>query len=177
MNGFVQPYDVVMLVVLASCTLFGVWKGMAWQVASFSSLVLSAGAAFHFSGPLAPYVSSQTPWNRCLATLLLYLVTSLVVWLAFRMVSSFLDRVKLREFDRQIGGVVGFAKGVLFCLVITFFCVTLSEPARQAILKTRSGYCMARLIQRANLVIPQEVRGVVGGYLEELDRKLDPTGG
>ena len=44
-----QPYDIVMIVVLAGATLFGFWKGMAWQIASLASLVLSTFVAWHFS--------------------------------------------------------------------------------------------------------------------------------
>jgi membrane protein required for colicin V production len=62
---------------------------------------------------------------------------------------------------------------VLWCLVITFFAVTLSESVRQAILHTRSGYYTTLLIRSAAPVLPQEVRNVVGGYIDELNRKLD----
>jgi membrane protein required for colicin V production len=172
-----QLYDFVMLAVLVACTAFGAWKGMAWQVAALASLVLSAGVAVHFGKPLAPYFSAEEPWNRFLAMLVLYLATSLAVWLVFRMVSGIIDRVRLKEFDRQLGALFGAAKGVLWCLVITFFAVTLSESARQAILHSRSGYYMAVLIERAAPVLPQEVRAVLGKYIEELDRKLDPQEG
>ena len=39
-----------------------------------------------------------------------------------------IDRVKLNEFDRQMGALVGFAKGVLLCIAITFFAVTSWAP-------------------------------------------------
>ena len=46
--------------------------------------------------------------------LVLYIVTSLAIWFLFRMVSGIVNRVKLREFDRQMGALFGLAKGVLF---------------------------------------------------------------
>ena len=170
-----QAYDLGMLAVLLVAALFGAWKGMAWQIASLASLVLSAAVAIRFSGPLAPLFSSQEPWNRFLAMLVLYLGVSLLVWLVFRMVSRAIDRVQLREFDRQAGALLGGLKGVALCLVITFFAVTLSEAARQAVLRSRSGHYIARLIQRADPVLPEEVRGVLGQYIDELDRRLDPN--
>jgi len=169
-----HAYDILMLVLLLGTTIFGAWKGMAWQLASLASLVLSAAVAVQFGGPLAPLFGESEPWNRFIAMLVLYLGTSLVIWLIFRFVSGVIDRVRLREFDRQIGAIFGLAKGVLLCLVVTFFAVTLSEAARQAVLKSRSGYYTARLIQRADPVIPDEVRGVLGKYIDELDRRLDP---
>ncbi len=170
-----QAYDLGMLAVLLVAALFGAWKGMAWQIASLASVVLSATVAIRFSGLLAPLFSSQEPWNRFVAMLVLYLGVSLLVWLVFRMVSRAIDRVQLREFDRQAGALLGGLKGVALCLVITFFAVTLSEAARQAVLRSRSGHYIARLIQRADPVMPEEVRGVLGQYIDELDRRLDPT--
>lgn len=170
-----QAYDIVMLVVLVGTTIFGAWKGMAWQLASLASVVVSTIVALHFSSPLAPYLSSQEPWNHFLAMLILYVVTSLAIWLLFRLVAGAIDRVKLREFDHQIGGLFGLAKGILLCLVITFFAVTLSEQTRQAILKSYSGRAIAFLLKQGTPMMPEEVRAVVGKYVDELDRKLDPN--
>ena len=107
--------------------------------------------------------------------LVLYVATSAGIWLAFRMVAGIIDRVRLKEFDHQIGALFGLAKGVLLCLVITFFAVTLSETLRQAVLKTYSGRYIAILIKRTTPIMPAEVQKVLGTYIEELDRKLDPA--
>jgi membrane protein required for colicin V production len=170
-----QPYDFMMLAVLAFSVLFGAWKGMAWQLASLASLVVSGIVAAHLSGAVAPYFGSQAPWNRCVAMLVLYVLTGVAIWLLFRLVAGLIDRVKLKEFDRQLGALFGAAKGVLWCLVITFFAVTLSEVARQAVLKSHSGYYIAVVTHRAMPILPQELRSAVGKYVEELDRKLDPA--
>lgn len=174
MDYGLQPYDFLMLAVLALCTLFGAWKGMAWQLAALASVVVSVAVAVHASGPVAPYFKIQEPWNRCVAMLVLYLATSAAIWLLFRLVAGIIDRVRLKEFDRQVGALFGAAKGILWCLVITFFTVTLSETARQSVLRSHSGHYTAQLIQRARPVLPQDLRNLVGEYLEELDRRLDP---
>jgi membrane protein required for colicin V production len=170
----IQPYDIVMLAVLAVATIFGAWKGMAWQVASLASVLVSAFVAMNFSGLLAPWLSDRE-WARFAAMLILYLLTSLAVWLVFRLVASAIDRVKLKEWDHQVGGLFGFAKGVLLCMVITFFAVTLTESGRQTVLKSRSGRAVAFLIQQGRPLMPQEVDRVVGQYIEQLDKKLDPN--
>ena len=169
-----QPYDFLMIAVLFLCTLFGAWKGMAWQLAALASLLVSGIVAMRLSGPIAPYFGAVSPWNRCIAMLLRYVGTSLVIWLLFNLVSGFISRLRLKEFDRQLGGVFGAIKGLLWCVVITFFAVTLSEPARQGVLKSYSGYYIAVLTHRAAPLLPPEVRAVLGKYIAELDRKLDP---
>ena len=174
MDSVIQPYDIVMLVVLIGAAILGAWKGMVWQIASLASILVSGGVAVHFSAPLAPYFSATEPWNRFLAMFVLYVLTSLGIWLVFRMISGLIDRVKLKEFDRQMGALFGLAKGVLLCIVITFFAVTLSEQARQAVLKSHSGDAIARLTRHAGPLLPEDVRAVVGKYIDELDKKLDP---
>jgi membrane protein required for colicin V production len=175
MNSVMQTYDVVMLVVLLGMAILGAWKGMVWQLASLAAIVVSGGVAVHFSTPLAPLFSKTEPWNRFLAMLVLYILTSLAIWLLFRLVSGIVDRVKLKEFDRQMGALFGLAKGLLLCVVITFFAVTLSESARQMVLKSYSGVAIARLTRNANPILPEDVRAVVGKYIDELDHKLDPA--
>jgi membrane protein required for colicin V production len=171
----IQPYDLLMLAVLVGMAVFGAVKGMAWQVAAIGSVVISCFVAVKFGPLVAPYFSAAAPWNQFIAMLVLYLGTSLAIWMFFRVVSKIIDQVKLKDFDRQIGATFGLARGVLYCLVITFFAVTLSETSRQAVLRSRSGYYAAVLIQRGAPMLPDEVREVLGRYIDELDRKLDPN--
>jgi membrane protein required for colicin V production len=170
-----QWYDLVMLAVLVGATVFGFMKGMAWQIASLASLVVGYFVALRFREPLAAsgLLGQDEPWNRFLAMLVIYVATSLVIWLAFRVVASAIDRVRLQEFDRQIGGLFGFAKGVLLCVAITFFAITLVPGARETILGTRSGHYIAVLIARADAVMPREIHEVVDPYLSRLEQELN----
>src|SRR5262249_30199428 len=167
--------DICMLVVLIAAALLGAWKGMAWQVASTASLVLSYLVALRFSAPLAHHFGQQAPLNRFIAMFVLYMGTSLAIWFAFRLVAGFIDRLRLREFDRQLGALFGAAKGVLLCVAITFFAVTLSERARTSVLHSRSGYMIALLLDRAQGVMPKELHDVLDPYLHKLEHELNPT--
>ena len=171
-----QTYDILMIVVLIGATIFGFWKGMAWQIASLASLVLSYFVALKFSAQLAPLFGDQQPWNRFVAMLVLYIATSLVVWLMFRFVGGVIDRMKLTEFDRQLGALFGLAKGVLLCVAITLFAVSLlSEPQRKTILDSHSGYYIALLLDRSHAVMPEEIHEVLHPYIHRARQKLDPT--
>jgi membrane protein required for colicin V production len=161
--------------VLLGSTAFGIYKGMAWQIASLTSLVLSYFVALKFSGQLAPHLGQEEPLNRIGAMLVLYVITSLVVWILFRLVAKAIDRVKLKEFDHQIGGLMGAAKGVLYCVVVTFFAVFLSAESRDRVLESRSGHYIAVLIDRVDPILPPEARETLGPYLQKLDEQLDPA--
>ena len=142
-------YDIIMLVVLGAATAWGIYKGLAWQIASFASIIVSYVVAFQFRGVLAAQINAEPPWNLYLAMLILYLGTSLIVWVAFRLVKETIEKVKLKEFDQHVGGVLGFAKGVVLCIIITLFAVTLmGEREQQAIVNYHSGYYMAVLLEK-----------------------------
>jgi membrane protein required for colicin V production len=102
----------------------------------------------------------------------LYVITAGAIWILFRLVSNHIDRVKLKEFDRQLGATFGMAKGVFYCVVATFFVVTLSESSRQVVLASHSGDLIARGIRNANPSLPEDVRKYLGEYIDELDKGL-----
>lgn len=168
-----QAYDLIMLVVLAMATIFGAIKGFAWQVASIASIVLSYLVAVNFRFDLAKVIQAAPPWNVFLAMLILYVATSFVIWVGFRLLSSAIDQVRLKEFDRHIGAAFGLAKGLIYCLLITMFAMTLLGPKQQeAICQSRSGFYIASALDSATGVLPRELHDVVGPYLQQLDHKL-----
>jgi len=170
-----QLYDMFMLGILGITTFYGLRKGMAWQIASIASLVLSYFISLRFADALLPYLDVQPPLNRFVAMLIVYLGTSAGIWIVFRGVSKAIERVQLKEFDHQVGALFGVAKGILLCTVVTFFVVTMSNAGRDTVLQSRSGYYIAWFIHEATPVIPQEARQVLGPYLNTLNNRLDPT--
>jgi membrane protein required for colicin V production len=171
-----QVYDLIMLIVLVGATLIGFRKGFAWQVASLASIGVSYVVAMRFRDQLAPSMPYDEPWNKFLAMLVLYLGTSLVIWLLFRMVSGFIDQAKLSEFDRQLGGLLGAAKGVALCVIITLFAVSLlSEEQRRTVIDSKSGYYIASLLHKSRRLIPEELHELLDPYLHQLDERLTPA--
>jgi membrane protein required for colicin V production len=171
-----QTYDLFMLAVLAAATLFGFWKGMAWQIASLASLIVSYFAALRFSAQLAPMFGEHAPWNRFVAMLVIYVATSFVIWSMFRLVSGAIDKVRLESFDRQLGAMFGFAKGVLLCVAITFFAVTLLPPPQgEAIVSSQSGRYIVALLDKSHSVFPPEIHQVVDPYLHKIEERLNPN--
>jgi membrane protein required for colicin V production len=171
-----QSYDLLMLAVLGAATLFGFWKGLAWQVASLASLVVSYFVALRFADRLAPMVSQEAPFNKFVAMLIIYAASSLAIWMIFRLVAGFIDQVKLKEFDRQMGALVGFAKGVLFCIAITFFAVSLlGQEKRDQIIASRSGRYIVQVLDQADTVAPPEIKKVIGPLIDKVNQRLDPN--
>lgn len=172
-----QVYDIIMIVVLLGTTIFGAYKGLAWQIASLAAIVASYLVAMNFRDDVAKLIDATPPWNMFLAMLILYVATSFAIWIGFRYVSNFLDRVKLKEFDRQLGGLLGFAKGTLFCVIITLFAMTLlGDDHRRTIVQSRSGYYIAVVLDKSHNLMPGELHHVLHPYLHALDDRVDHTG-
>lgn len=170
-----QTYDIIMLIVLGATTFIGFRKGLAWQLASVAAIVASYVVAVQFRDVLAQHIDAQPPWNTFLAMLILYIGTSFVIWLMFQLVRGMIDRAKLREFDQQLGAIFGLAKGVLLCVIITLFAVTLlDDQKRQQIIGSRSGLYIAQLLDRADAVMPEELHDLLHPYLHRLGDSAGP---
>ncbi len=167
-----EIYDIIMLAVLAGATLFGAWKGLAWQVASLSAIIASSFVALKFDTPLAEAIPVGPPWDVPLAWLILFVGTSFVIWVAFRYVSDFIDRLKLKEFDRQIGALFGLAKGVLICVILTVFLVSLVDPIRAPILRSYSAYYVAVFLDKAHAYLPGDIHDKLEPVIHSLDERL-----
>jgi membrane protein required for colicin V production len=174
----VEPYDLVMLAVLIIATAWGAWKGVAWQIASLAAIFVSYVVAFRFRDAVAPWIPVSAPWRVFLAMLLLFIGSSLAIWMVFRLVSRAIDRMKLKEFDRQVGALLGLAKGVVMCVIITLFAVTLlGDKQRQAIVNSRSGFYIAVLLSKSHSVIPEEFRDVLNPYVDVFDGRVERAAG
>jgi membrane protein required for colicin V production len=169
-----QTYDILMLIILASAAIFGAIKGFAWQIASLASIVVSYFVANYFRYDVAKHINAQPPWNVFLAMLLLFFGTSLAIWLVFRMVSSSIDKIRLKEFDRQLGAGFGLVKGAAMCCVVTMFAMTLLGPNQKtAIARSRSGQYISQALTHAGSIMPAEVKEVIGPYIANVERELE----
>ena len=163
-------YDILMLSVVVLMTLYGSWKGLAWQLASLTAVFVSYLVAYRFRGPVSGMIQAEHPWNVFLAMLILYVGTSLIVWLSFRCVSHLIERVRLKEFDSQIGALFGCFNGVVVCVIATLFSITLlGEGTREMIVSSRSGYYIAVLLDKSHTLMPEEIHEVLHPFINQLD--------
>ena len=164
-----QTYDIIMLAILGVSVFFGFLKGFAWQIASVAAFGVSYVVALTFNGQLADYFGM----NDFVAMFLLFIGTSLAVWIGYGVVHKQIEQFHLKSFDRQIGAVVGLGTGVILCLVVTFFAVTLGEEMGRKVVKSHSGKYITQVIHKLDGILPENVRNKVDPYLEKLDSELN----
>jgi uncharacterized membrane protein required for colicin V production len=129
-------FDLLALVLLLLAVGWGAWHGAWSQLASLSIFVLSwFGARWvapHLEGPLAQASAVSTP-HLCvtawaLAVLLLLLGLSLIVRLLRGLAK---EPAKPGAASRVVGGLLGFAKGLLLLYLLAYGAVLLA-PDEQA---------------------------------------------
>lgn len=170
-------YDILMLIVFVGAIFFGWWKGLAWQVASLASVVVSYFVAYSFHGAVSPYLEIGYPWNKFGAMLILFLGTSLVIWIGFGYVRNSIDKMKLDGFDHQAGAFLGAFKGGLLCMVATLFAVTLlPDSFSNSVIHSRSGNFLARSLNQLSMAVPQEIHAVLEPRLLEMNQTFAAQG-
>ncbi len=169
-----STYDLVMLAVMAGAILFGIWKGLAWQIASLGAIFISYIVAMNFRGQVASMIKADPPWDRFLAMFILFVGTSFAVWIAFGFVRRTIERMHLNSFDRQIGGVLGAVKGVILCTIVTLFAVSLlGDSTRRAICTSKSGNYIARALVQLDGLVPTEISKYIDPYIDRFNDAMD----
>jgi len=165
-------YDALLLLILLYNTWRGAARGVTWQLAGIAAILL----CFLFAAPLsisvAPMISLDPPLNRYVAMLAIYLAFSLGSFAVARMIRSVLESMRFQEYDRHLGGVMGFLKGATLCLVLTFFVVTLSETARATVLRSPGGRLAGYLLYKSSGVLPQELDGFLAPHFRKIEGEL-----
>lgn len=166
-------YDVVMLIVVIGAIFQGAWRGMIWQIAPIVSLVMGYIVAYPMSITAAPYFG-QPPLNQLWAMIVIYAAVSLAVYLFMRSLRESFDRLKLTEFDKHLGALLGFVKGGLIAIVITVGLISISPQAREIILKSESSTIAARTVNSISPILPDAVNALIKPYVQNLNDQLPP---
>lgn len=162
-------FDLLIVGILIYAVWKGASKGVVWQLAAIAALVLCFAFAESLSLHLAPMINVKPPLNRWIAMLAIYIGFSFISFTLARSLKTAIDSLKFNEFDRHLGAVLGLLKGVVFCLFLTFFLITISETARAAVLKSHSGYAAAMLLNEMAPVMPAELHELLDECLVKLD--------
>ena len=168
-------YDIVMAIIFFGAIWFGFRKGLAWQVASLLSIVLSYFVAVNFRNPVASLISAQAPWNQFAAMLLLFLGTSLVVWTIFASFSRNIKKMNMGGFDKQAGAILGGFKGAILAMLVTVFAVSLFQPTRDMVHNSYSGHWVVSGIRQFAQFTPTELAVYLEPHIQTFDQAIGAT--
>jgi uncharacterized membrane protein required for colicin V production len=159
-------YDAAMAVLVIAGMVWGAWRGITWQLASISSLVLGYMVAHPLSAQLAPQFQQYggPVVARALCMLLIYAAVSGGVFLAAWIVRSTLRQFRFEAFDRHLGMIMGGIEGALLGMVATLFVVSLAPQTRAAIFASPSGRIVGQAMNVVGPVLPDEVRAELAPF-------------
>ena len=169
--------DLVVLGILLYCAVKGASRGLLSQLSWVIALLL----CFKFSGFLAPAIEPMIgvdpPLKQWLAMLAVYVGLCGVSFVVAGMLSNWMAKAKIIDFDKHLGGILGFVKGVVICMTIMFFAITMSPAMRQIVSLTYSGYAAAHILDKSQYLIPLLPENAVPTVLNVIDtfnRSLQP---
>ena len=176
--------DLVVLGILLYCAVRGASRGLLSQLAWVIALLL----CFKFSGTLAPRIEPMIgvdpPLKQWLAMLAVYVGLCGVSFVVAGMLSSWMAKAKIIDFDKHLGGILGFVKGVIICMTVMFFAITMSPPMRQIVSQTYSGYGAALILHNSKYLIPllpenavPTVQNVIDNFNKSLQTGPDDLNG
>jgi membrane protein required for colicin V production len=157
-------YDAAMIGLVVAGMVWGAWRGIIWQVASISSLVLGYAAAHQLSPQLAPHLPGEPVVARGLAMLLIYAAASGGIFLVAWTVRSTLRQLRFEAFDRHLGMVRGGIEGALLGLVGTLFVVSLDQSTRAPIFSSPTGRIVSQVMNYVGPVLPGEAREALAPF-------------
>ncbi|MCP4175439.1 MAG: CvpA family protein [Fuerstiella sp.] len=166
----VSWYDFVVLAILFYTAWQGAQRGLLTQLAWIAALVLCFKFADKLAPSIEPMIDVEQPLRHWISMFILYLGFSLGSFMLARILNSWLEKANFKDFDRHLGGVFGFVKGAVICLVGTFFSVTLSDSLKSTVLASRSGEAACYILDHIEPLTPEYFHE----YLEKYKSELKP---
>lgn len=137
----ITTYDVVVFAVFALLIGRGIWLGFLKQVTGLAALYLGYIVASQYHEKLFPFLKdfSDNPKVIFLASYVaLFFATYLVVMLIGKFLSFVIQVTITSWFDRILGAVLGFAKGIILVLLMHMILGTILAPENQMLRKCMS---------------------------------------
>lgn len=170
-----QVVDLLVVGVLLYCTIRGASRGLLSQLAWVIALLLCFKFAGTLSPALEPFIAVDPPLRQWLAMLAVYVGLCGAAFLAAGMASSWMEKTKILDFDRHLGGLLGFAKGVVICLTAMYFLITMSSSIRNIVGQTYSGYGAAVILSHSQVLlklVPEHAVPMVQHVIDRFNQHL-----
>ena len=117
-------FDVVVYSLLGLSVIFSLFKGFVKEIFSLLSYLGGYLMASKYQGVFSQLIMESIPSKpiaKLIAFVGIYIMTAIIISLMGRIARGFImSATQLSGFDRLVGGFVGFAKGIIIVVVLTF---------------------------------------------------------
>jgi membrane protein required for colicin V production len=164
----VDPFDAFILGLVAFVAAVGAWKGFAWLLGATWAPIAGLAVGWPLSAGLAPQLGLRAPLDRAAAFAILYVLITLLVYLAAIALRRRLEEAQLGGWDRHLGFVFGAVKGMVLALLVTAAALSASKDLRSRLPATRSGELMAQVVRAVRPALPRSAAELLGPWFEVL---------
>ena len=151
-------FDLAMLGLVVGAGLWGAVHGLVRQATSLGAWAVGIIAAALLRQPVAEFIGGTSPANEIGAAIILLFASSLIVHLVGNQVRDWIKAARLGGFDRQMGMLLGAAKGVAIATVVTIAGYHLHEPSRDAIAQSHFAKHVAKVVEQVEPLVPSPAR-------------------
>lgn len=122
-------FDIILLCIIGSFALFGLWFGFVHTLGSLLGSILGAYLASRYYEPLAGWLSHVTGWSENGARVLMFIVAFLIIARLVGFVFFIIDKVFsvvthlpfIHSIDKILGGLLGLFEGVVTVGLVFYF--------------------------------------------------------
>lgn len=174
-----NPFDMVVVVILGFCMISGAFRGIIREAAAISGVLGGFYAAFVFYDRLAPVFSGfiENPHYRYVAAfLLLFFGVFAAAMLLGMLIRAMVQLMLLGVVDRICGALFGAVKGVIIAaLIFVLLSAFLPDTSKGVVGDSALAPHINTVAFGIMRVIPEEARSAFVERIREMKRKWEDT--
>lgn len=128
MEAFLNPIDIIIIVIVGVSVIFGIIKGLIKSVFSLLAVILGMVLATLFYPTLANVISSnvsidyisEPPAVNIISYIIIFLGVTIPIAILGRFISKIIKRADLSGYDRLAGALFGLMRGAIVAAVLVF---------------------------------------------------------
>ena len=174
-------FDIILLGIIGVFTLMGLWFGFVHTFGSLTGTLLGTYLASRYYEPLAVWFSHITGWTQNGSRVIMFIVAFVVInrlvgfvfWIIDKIFSLLTHLPFIRSLDRLIGGVFGFAEGVITLGVVFYFMERF--PVAQGIMESVAHSVIApKTVAVASVLVPlvPEAMKLLRSTIDFVEKKI-----
>ncbi len=129
----VNYLDIGIVLVILLNVVLGLFRGMVWQVTRLLGLVLGLFLGGRLAKPLGKVIEDKVhSFPHPTQEIIAFVAVFLLVWILFAIVTHYsrglIEKLRLKAYDRSLGGILGVAKGFMYVFVILLVLQSMFVP-------------------------------------------------
>lgn len=168
-----NPYDIVVVVIVGFCLIRGLFRGLIKEVASIIAVLAGFYAAYSYYPQIAVVLSrwmSDVAYRNILGFSLIFCTIFLVISILGVIIKYLLKIAFLGWVDRLCGMGFGFIKGVLIVSILLFMLTAFLPTGAPVLKKSLLAPYVSTVSEEMSKVVPRDMKRSFDDKLKEFKK-------